>query len=68
MRLRESSLRRLVRDYAISIAFWLPASLLVSWQMYSLERRFTPLSYYDVLLLYAARRIEPPVTGQRLTM
>ena len=66
MWLRESSLRRLTRDYAISIAFWLPASLLVSWQMYSLERRFTPLSYHDVLLLYAARYLSvalltPPI-------
>jgi hypothetical protein len=55
MRLPDSFWRRLVRDYAISIAFWLPTSLLVSWQMYISERRFIPLSYHDLLVLYAAR-------------
>jgi hypothetical protein len=55
MRLPEVLVRRLVRDYAISMAFWLSASLLVSWQMYVLERRFAPIRYQDILLVYAAR-------------
>jgi len=55
MQLPRLPLRRLLRDYAISLAFWLPASVLVSWQMYILERRFVPLSYHDIFLLYAAR-------------
>ena len=55
MRLPTIPVRRLLRDYAIALAFWLPASLLVSWQMYILERRFVPLSYHDILLVYAAR-------------
>lgn len=59
-------LRRLVRDYALALAFWLAASLLVSWQMFILERRFVPLSYHDMFLLYAARYLSvalltPPI-------
>src|SRR5579863_9040897 len=66
MRLPKIPVRRLLRDYAIALAFWLPASLLVSWQMYILERRFVPLSYHDILLLYAARYLSvalltPPI-------
>lgn len=55
MQLPNLAVGRLLRDYAISLAFWLPASLLVSWQMYILERRFVPLSYHDIFLVYAAR-------------
>jgi len=66
MRLPKTPVQRLLRDYAIALAFWLPASLLVSWQMYILERRFVPLSYHDILLVYAARYLSvalltPPI-------
>jgi hypothetical protein len=58
---------RVLRDWAIAIAFWLPASLLAGWQMYGLYRRaHVPLHYQDLLLVYAARYLSvailtPPI-------
>jgi two-component system, LytTR family, sensor kinase len=62
-----SWLRRMARDYAISVAFWLVASVLVGSQMYALETRADlPVRFEDVLLLYAVRYLSvalltPPV-------
>jgi hypothetical protein len=67
MQRSSSWLRRIVRDYAVSIAFWLAASPLVGWQMYYLERRaHIPISLRDMLLVYAARYLSvalltPPI-------
>jgi two-component system, LytTR family, sensor kinase len=53
MRQSNFRLRRVARDYAISLAFCLPASLLVAWQMYGFQNG--AVSFRDVLLIYAAR-------------
>jgi hypothetical protein len=51
-----TGIRRLAGDYGRSLAFWLPLSLLVSWQTYSLERRMhLPVVLGQVFLVYAAR-------------
>jgi hypothetical protein len=58
---------RLVRDYALSIAFWLSASVLVAWEMYDFYRReHMPVPFRDMLLVYAARYLSvailtPPI-------
>jgi two-component system, LytTR family, sensor kinase len=47
---------RLVRDYALAVAFWLSASVLVAGQMYGFERRQRiPVHLHDLLLVFAAR-------------
>src|SRR5215469_3716856 len=62
-----SRLRRVARDYAISIAFWLVTSLLAGLQTYGLElRAHLPVKLNDVLLLFAARYLSvalltPPI-------
>jgi len=67
MWLLRDPLRRVVRDYAISVAFWLTASLLAGWQAYGLQlRAHLPVHLSDVLLLYAARYLSvallsPPI-------
>jgi two-component system, LytTR family, sensor kinase len=49
-------LRRIVRGYALSIAFWLAASLLVSYQTYDQDRRIhLPAIFTNLLLVYAIR-------------
>ena len=49
-------LRRLARDYGLAIAFWLPASMLVAWQQYSMERReHLAVNLHDELILYGVR-------------
>jgi two-component system LytT family sensor kinase len=49
-------LRRVVRGYALSIAFWLAASVLVSYQTYDQDRRIhLPAVFTSLLLLYAIR-------------
>lgn len=51
-------LRRVARDYAISIAFWLALAPLVGWQMYRLSLGGNlplPSTYGGITLLYAAR-------------
>lgn len=59
--------RRILRDVAISIAFWLPVSVLVSWQMYGFEHHFNPhVKVSDLLLVHGARYLSaalltPPV-------
>jgi len=56
MRLPKNPTRRLLRDYALSMAFWLPTSLLVGWQMYKLDlRAHMPVDYRDVMMVYGAR-------------
>ncbi|HUI60893.1 MAG TPA: histidine kinase, partial [Steroidobacteraceae bacterium] len=56
MRLPRLWLRCLLRDYALSVAFWLPTSLLVSWQMYEFNlRSHLPVDFRDMLQVYAAR-------------
>lgn len=47
-------LRPVARDYALSVAFWMPLSLLVGWQMY-LGDWHGPAALHDILLVYAAR-------------
>jgi two-component system LytT family sensor kinase len=48
--------RRLLRDYAVSVAFWLPLSLLVGWQTYLLEhKQHLPVVLQNMLLVLAAR-------------
>jgi len=48
--------RRVLRDYAISIAFWLPLSVFMSWQMYSFEQHFNPsVAFSDLLMVHGAR-------------
>jgi len=49
-------IRPIARDYALSVAFWLPLSLLVGWQMYALDRKqHLPVVLHNLLLVYAAR-------------
>ncbi len=49
-------LRRLARDYGLAIAFWLPASVLVAWQQYSMQRReHLAVILHDLLIVYGAR-------------
>lgn len=51
-----AKLRPIARDYALSVAFWLPLSLLVGWQMYLAARDVgRPVALADMLLIYAAR-------------
>lgn len=53
--------------YALSVVVWLAAAPLISWQMFSLERReHLPVAYHDLLLVYGARYLTvalltPPV-------
>lgn len=56
MQLSLPLLRRIGRDYAISMAFWLAASLLASWQTYSLWlKAHVSVRYHDLQLVFAAR-------------
>jgi two-component system, LytTR family, sensor kinase len=64
MRQANPWLRRVARDYAISVTFCLPASLLVAWQMYGFQNG--AVTFRDVLLIYAARYLSvalliPPI-------
>src|SRR5438105_6222118 len=53
---RNTRIPRLVRDYALAIAFWLSVSVLVAWQMYGFERLLSkPVVLHDLLLVYGAR-------------
>jgi hypothetical protein len=67
MQLSIPLLRRVARDYAISIAFWLAAALLVAYQLYSLEMRIhLPSNFSGLITLYAARYLSvalltPPI-------
>jgi two-component system LytT family sensor kinase len=67
MQSSNSRLRRVARDYAISIAFWLAASPIVGWQMYGFARDANlQVTYGGVTLLYAARYLSvalltPPI-------
>jgi len=68
MQLSTPLLRRVARDYAISIAFWLATSPLVAWQMYAFfkETAHGPVNYSDFLLVHAARYLSvalltPPI-------
>jgi two-component system, LytTR family, sensor kinase len=48
--------RDLLRSYALSIAFWLPLSVLVGWQTYIMDRREgLPVVLRELLLAYGAR-------------
>ncbi|MGH8303974.1 MAG: sensor histidine kinase [Steroidobacteraceae bacterium] len=52
----KAQIRRLGRDFALSIAFWLPLSQLVGWQAYLTERTYhLPVVLPTVLLVYAVR-------------
>ena len=56
MSLSPTLIRRLARDYALAIAFWLPSSVLVAWQQYSLERReHLAVVLHDLLIVYGVR-------------
>lgn len=56
MSLWNKTLRPIVRAYALSVAFWLPLSLLVGWQTYVLDRKeHLPVVLPTLLLVYAAR-------------
>ncbi|MGB6603842.1 MAG: histidine kinase [Steroidobacteraceae bacterium] len=64
MRQSNSWLRRVARDYAISLAFWLAASLPMAWQMYGFQNG--AVTFRDVFLIYAARYLSvalltPPI-------
>ena len=53
---RNTRIPRLVRDYALAIAFWLSVSVLVAWQMYGFERLLSrPVFLHDLLLVFGAR-------------
>src|SRR5437763_15276378 len=53
---RNTRIPRLVRDYALAIAFWLSVSVLVAWQMYGFERLLRrPVFLHDLLLDFGAR-------------
>jgi hypothetical protein len=48
--------RRVVRAFALSIALWLMAALLVSWQGYRLEKQLhLPVVFQTLLLVYTVR-------------
>lgn len=50
------TLRPVLRAYALSIAFWMPLSVLVGWQTYFLERKsHLPVVLPSLLMVYAAR-------------
>lgn len=59
--------RDLVRSYVLSIAFWLPLSVLVGWQTYIMARKEgLPVVLRELLLTYGARYLTvailtPPV-------
>jgi two-component system, LytTR family, sensor kinase len=59
--------RDLVRSYALSIAFWMPLSVLVGWQTYIMARKEgLPVVLRELLLTYGARYLTvailtPPV-------
>jgi len=56
MRITPAQLRRVVRGYALSIAFWLAASVLVSYQTYDQDRRIhLPAVFTSLLLVYGIR-------------
>src|SRR6185312_2489911 len=64
MRQSNSRLRRVVRDHAISVAFWLAVSPLVAWQMYDAQNG--AVKFRVMLLVYAARYLSvalltPPI-------
>jgi two-component system, LytTR family, sensor kinase len=67
MRTTLSGLRGIARDYAISITFWLAASLLAGWQTYSLWlKAHVVVRYHDLLIVFAARYLSvalltPPI-------
>ena len=67
MQLSIPLLRRVARDYAISIAFWLAAAFLVAYQLYGLEMRVhLPSNFRGLITLYAARYLSvalltPPI-------
>jgi hypothetical protein len=50
------TLQPVLRTYALSIAFWMPLSVLVGWQAYFLDRKsHLPVVLPSVLMVYAAR-------------
>jgi two-component system, LytTR family, sensor kinase len=59
--------RRVLRAYAISIALWLPISLLVTWQMYRFEKPFIPSLPLSAMLAvqlarhFSAALLTPPL-------
>ena len=56
---RNTRIPRLVRDYALAVAFWLSVSVLVAWQMYGFERLLSkPVVLHDLLLVYGARYLK----------
>jgi two-component system, LytTR family, sensor kinase len=67
MKLKELPWRRILQAYAISIAIWLPISVLVAWQMYSFEHRINPaMDVAHVMLVFGARHMSaalltPPI-------
>jgi hypothetical protein len=62
-----TGIRRLARDYALSLAFWIPAGLLVGWQAYTAYRNVHwPVPLGTMLLVYSARYftvgvLSPPI-------
>jgi len=53
---RNTTIRRVLRAYALSVAFWMPLSVLVGWQTYLLDRKeHLPVVLHSELLVYAAR-------------
>ena len=52
MRQSNSRLPRVVRDHAISVAFWLAVSPLVAWEMY--DDQNGTVAFRDMLLVYGA--------------
>jgi signal transduction histidine kinase len=56
MRVTAAKVRRIARDFAISIAFWLSMSVLMAWQEYMLARQaHLHYSMPEMLLLFAVR-------------
>jgi hypothetical protein len=56
MQLSRVLVRRVARDYAISVSFWLAASLLVAYQVYGLEMKgLMPTGLRELTTLYVAR-------------
>jgi two-component system LytT family sensor kinase len=62
-----TGIRRLVRDYARSIAFWVPVGVLVGWQTYEMYRAAPSVVSLQAMLLAQAKRyliiamMTPPV-------
>jgi two-component system, LytTR family, sensor kinase len=64
---RKTKIRALLRDYVVSIAVWLPLSLLATWQAYEADRDLNlPSNLRHLALAYAARYLSialltPPI-------